>query len=252
MSGGKAKSPDIHFTVDPRRIVPAKVPRVIGSPFPEASVDGVLYDMLSEDVRTREVERLRAAIRGELPDRSDREALMFDLERALPMIAFHSILFRAGALATSPRLGVGGVDPRKYDKEARRIMLDVVEKAKALENALFKPGRFAYVGLLAMSGGVGDVRFKDYPSGFSIRALHQGLPALRERASTIAAAAVGSNPGKPEVRAITSSVQGALRRYTVSERIFFRPVMRAILGKARVGERATARRSNTTKPARKI
>lgn len=254
MSGAKPKPQGIDFFLDPARLVPARVPGKTpgapASPFPEASTDGVLYSMWSEEGRTREVEKLRKSVRGYLPVRLDRDALMFDLEPALPMIAFHSLLFRAGALASSPRLGVGGVDPKKYDKEARRIMLDVMEKAKALEEALFKPGRFPYASLLVFRG-VADVRFDDYPAGFSIRALHQGLPALRERASRIAAAAVGPNPGKPEVRAITASVQTALEKYQLPERIFFRPVMRAILGTARVGERATARVSNTTKPHRK-
>ncbi len=196
-----------------------------------------------------EIDRLREAIRGYLPSRLDRVALIADLDPALPMIAAHNLMFRAGE-NWSPRLSVWCMDSVKVDKDAAYVLRDVAKKAAALRDALFKPGRFPYVALV-YGLGAGEVRFDD-AQGFDPKTLHEALRMLIERSEKIAAAAVGPNPGKPEVRAITASVQIALQRHGLSERVFFRPVMRAILGKARVGERATARRSNATKPARRI
>lgn len=224
------------FVVDLRTLVPSESP--------QESKERPAPHQMGQRAETK---RLRTAIYRFLPARLDRAALMFDLEPALDHLGLTSHMLRSGSGA-SPRLGVLVVDPKGYEKKVRAAMLEIHKRAQALRKALSKEESL----LLAIGARVGEVTLPDFPVGSGFAMLAEGLDVLSRRATLIAEATVGPNPAKPELRAVTARVQEILRKHGLPERTFFRPIMRAIVGKSRVGERATARARSTTEPTPKI
>lgn len=216
---------------------------------------------------------LRERIRQEFQKarkHADADWLVDRLEErgTLQGLAFFSLGYKRGELGVSPNLSTGGhgVDPAKFDGDARRFMDRIVKKIDGLERVLgVDPGTgnaperdpvsfAARAQLMDPSGRNFHEtdepgarlwhRLEPFPDGLTWNRFLADMGAIKARAKGLSIAARGPvraakgkgagearglNPGKPRKEALRQIVGRALQSHGLSLVVYRAPILRAII-----------------------